>query len=59
MAKTCPLIPAPLLLCPLCEKSYNHIEAEKIRELFTQGLNKQQIAERLDIGRASVFRALT
>jgi putative DNA-invertase from lambdoid prophage Rac len=33
-------------------------KADRIRELFDQGLNKQQIAEQLRIGRASVFRAL-
>jgi DNA invertase Pin-like site-specific DNA recombinase len=33
-------------------------KADKIRELFALGLSKQQIAERLHIGRASVFRAI-
>jgi len=33
-------------------------KTDKIRELFSQGLSKQQIAERLHIGRASVFRAI-
>ena len=33
-------------------------KTEKIRELFAQGLNKQEIAERLGVGRASVYRAL-
>jgi len=33
-------------------------KADKIQELFSQGLSKQQIAERLHIGRASVFRAI-
>ena len=33
-------------------------KAEKIRELAAEGLNKNQIAKRLHIGRASVYRAL-
>jgi DNA invertase Pin-like site-specific DNA recombinase len=33
-------------------------QSEKIRQLFSQGLNKAEIAKRLNIGRASVFRAL-
>jgi DNA invertase Pin-like site-specific DNA recombinase len=31
---------------------------DKIRQMFSEGLNKRQIAEKLGIGRASVFRAL-
>jgi hypothetical protein len=34
-------------------------QSEKIRQLSAQGLNKAQIAKQLNIGRASVFRALT
>ena len=33
-------------------------KVERIRELAAEGLNKRQIAARLDIGRASVYRAL-
>jgi putative DNA-invertase from lambdoid prophage Rac len=33
-------------------------QSEKIRQLFSQGLNKAEIARQLGIGRASVFRAL-
>jgi putative DNA-invertase from lambdoid prophage Rac len=33
-------------------------QADKIRELALEGLNKTQIAKRLNVGRASVFRAL-
>jgi DNA invertase Pin-like site-specific DNA recombinase len=32
--------------------------SDKIRELAAEGLNKSQIAKQLNIGRASVFRAL-
>ena len=33
-------------------------KSAKIHQLFAEGLNKNQIAQRLHIGRASVFRAL-
>jgi DNA invertase Pin-like site-specific DNA recombinase len=33
-------------------------QSEKIRQLFSKGLNKAEIAKRLNIGRASVFRSL-
>ena len=33
-------------------------QSETIRQLPSEGLNKAQIAKRLNIGRASVFRAL-
>jgi putative DNA-invertase from lambdoid prophage Rac len=33
-------------------------KTDEIRELSAKGLNKKQIAARLHIGRASVFRAL-
>ena len=33
-------------------------QSETIRQLSSEGLNKAQIAKRLNIGRASVFRAL-
>ena len=33
-------------------------QAERIRQLSSEGLNKAQIAKRLNIGRASFFRAL-
>jgi putative DNA-invertase from lambdoid prophage Rac len=34
-------------------------KSAKIHQLFAEGLNKNQIAQRLHIGRASVFRALS
>ena len=34
-------------------------QSEKIRQLSTEGLSKAQIAKQLNIGRASVFRALS
>ena len=33
-------------------------KAEKVQQLFAEGLNKNQIAKRLHIGRGSVYRAL-
>jgi DNA invertase Pin-like site-specific DNA recombinase len=33
-------------------------KADKVQQLWAEGLNKKQIAERLNIGRASVYRAL-
>jgi len=33
-------------------------QSNRIRQLFSEGLNKAQIAKQLGIGRASVFRAL-
>ena len=35
------------------------VKFDKIRQLFSQGFNKNQIAQRLHIGRASAFRALS
>lgn len=34
-------------------------QSDEIHKLFAQGLNKNQIAQQLNIGRASVFRALS
>jgi DNA invertase Pin-like site-specific DNA recombinase len=33
-------------------------KSEKVQQLFAEGVNKDQIAKRLHIGRGSVYRAL-